>query len=143
MTLGTMDGANVEIADLVGPDNIYTFGMSSQQVIDLYAAGSYSPAALYDSDEDIARLVDFIVDRRLLRIGDVDCLCRLYKEMVTKDWFMALPDLKEYIAVKEKALAAYEDEAAWSRKGLVNIAKSGYFSSDRTIAEYNRDIWHL
>ena len=143
VTLGTMDGANVEIAGLVGPDNIYTFGMDSKQVIDLYASGSYSPAALYDSDEDIARLVDFIVDRRLLRIGDVDCLCRLYKEMVTKDWFMALPDLKDYIAVKEKALADYEDEAAWSRKCLVNIAKSGYFSSDRTIAEYNRDIWHL
>ena len=143
VTLGTRDGANVEIAQLVGEENIYSFGKSSQEVIDLYDKQSYSSAALYDGDEDIARLVDFIVDKKMLRIGDVECLCRLYKELVSKDWFMTLLDVKEYIAVKEKMLADYEDELAWAEKSLVNIAKAGFFSSDRTIAEYNRDIWHL
>ena len=143
VTLGTRDGANVEIAQLVGEENIYSFGKSSQEVIDLYDKQAYSSAALYDGDEDIARLVDFIVDKKMLRIGDVECLCRLYKELVSKDWFMTLLDVKEYIAVKERMLADYEDELAWAEKSLVNIAKAGFFSSDRTIAEYNRDIWHL
>ena len=143
VTLGTRDGANVEIAQLVGEENIYSFGKSSQEVIDLYDKQAYSAAALYDGDEDIARLVDFIVDKKMLRIGDVECLCRLYKELVSKDWFMTLLDVKEYIAVKERMLADYEDELAWAEKSLVNIAKAGFFSSDRTIAEYNRDIWHL
>lgn len=143
LTLGTRDGANVEIAELVGEENIYSFGKSSQEVIRLYDEHAYSPAAFYDGDPDIARLVDFIVSPRMLRIGDVECLCRLYKELVSKDWFMTLLDLKEYIAVKEKMLADYEDELRWSRKTLVNIAKAGFFSSDRTITEYNRDIWHL
>ena len=143
VTLGTRDGANVEIAQLVGEDNIYCFGKSSEEVIRLYAENGYHPADLYDADPEIARLVDFIVDKKMLRLGDVDCLCRLYKELISKDWFMTLLDLKEYIATKERVLADYEDELAWSRKALVNIAKSGFFSSDRTIAQYNRDIWHL
>ena len=143
VTLGTRDGANVEIAQLVREENIYSFGKSSQEVIDLYDKQAYSSAALYDGDEDIARLVDFIVDKKMLRIGDVECLCRLYKELVSKDWFMTLLDVKEYITVKEKMLADYEDELAWAEKSLVNIAKAGFFSSDRTIAEYNQDIWHL
>ena len=143
LTLGTRDGANVEIAQLVGEENIYSFGKSSQEVIRLYDQHAYSAAALYDGDEEIARLVDFIVDRKMIRIGDVESLCRLYKEMVDKDWFMTLLDVKEYIQTKEAMLADYEDELAWSRKTLVNIAKAGFFSSDRTIAEYNRDIWHL
>ena len=143
VTLGTRDGANVEIADLVGEENIYCFGKSSEEVIRLYAENAYHPAEFYDGDPDIARLVNFIVDKKMLRIGDVESLCRLYKELISKDWFMTLLDVKEYIAVKERMLADYEDEAVWSRKALVNIAKAGFFSSDRTIAEYNRDIWHL
>ena len=143
VTLGTRDGANVEIAQLVGEENIVCFGKSSEEVIRLYAENGYHPDQLYDADPEIARLVDFIVDKRMLRLGDVECLCRLYKELIGKDWFMTLLDLKEYIAAKEQMLADYEDEPAWSRKALVNIAKAGFFSSDRTIAEYNRDIWHL
>ena len=143
LTLGTRDGANVEIAQLVGEENIYSFGKSSEEVIRLYDAQAYSSAALYDGDEEIARLVDFIIDKKMIRIGDVESLCRLYKEIVSKDWFMTLLDVKEYIQKKEAMLADYEDELAWSRKTLVNIAKAGFFSSDRTIAEYNRDIWHL
>ena len=143
VTLGTRDGANVEIAQQVGEENIVCFGKSSEEVIRLYAENGYHPDQLYDADPEIARLVDFIVDKRMLRLGDVECLCRLYKELIGKDWFMTLLDLKEYIAAKEQMLANYEDEPAWSRKALVNIAKAGFFSSDRTIAEYNRDIWHL
>ncbi|OUP23141.1 glycogen/starch/alpha-glucan phosphorylase [Gemmiger sp. An194] len=143
LTLGTRDGANVEIAQLVGEENIYSFGKSSEEVIRLYDEQAYSSAALYDGDKEIARLVDFIIDKKLIRIGDVESLCRLYKEIVGKDWFMTLLDVKEYIQKKEAMLADYEDELAWSRKTLVNIAKAGFFSSDRTIAEYNRDIWHL
>ena len=143
LTLGTRDGANVEIAELVGEENIYSFGKSSEEVIRLYDEQAYSSAALYDGDEEIARLVDFIIDKKMIRIGDVESLCRLYKEIVGKDWFMTLLDVKEYIQKKEAMLADYEDELAWSRKTLVNITKAGFFSSDRTIAEYNQDIWHL
>ena len=143
VTLGTEDGANVEIGELVGKENIYTFGKSSDEVIDLYATHGYSSAAIYDSDPEIAELVDFIIDKKMIRIGDVYALCRLYKEIVGKDWFMTLLDLKEYIAVKEKMLMDYEDRKAWAKKSLVNIAKAGFFSSDRTIQEYNDDIWHL
>ena len=143
LTLGTRDGANVEIAQLVGEENIYSFGKSSEEVIRLYDEQAYSSAALYDGDEEIARLVDFIIDKKMIRIGDAESLCRLYKEIVSKDWFMTLLDVKEYIQKKEAMLADYEDELAWSRKTLVNIAKAGFFSSDRTIAEYNQDIWHL
>ena len=143
VTLGTMDGANVEIHDLVGEDNIYTFGKSSSEVMRLYAENSYSSAKLYDSDPVIEKLVDFLIDKKMIRIGDPLQLCRLYKEILSKDYFMTLLDLKEYIAVKERMLADFEDEATWSRKSLINIAKAGYFSSDRTIEGYNRDIWKL
>lgn len=143
VTLGTRDGANVEIEDLVGADNIYTFGRSSEEVIDLYASHGYSSAALYDGDEAIRRLVDFIVDKNLLVMGDPVSLVRLYKDVRWKDWFMALLDLKDYIAAKERALDDYEDRTAWTGKSLVNIAKAGFFSSDRTIAQYNEEIWKL
>lgn len=143
VTLGTEDGANVEIHQLVGDENIYVFGKRSQEVIDLYAKGSYQAKALYESDETIEELVDFIISKELIRIGDPENLCRLYKEIVSKDWFMALLDVKDYIAKKEQMLSDYEDRQAWAKKSLINIAKAGYFSSDRTIAEYNRDIWKL
>ena len=143
VTLGTMDGANVEIHDLVGKDNIYIFGRSSEEVIKLYETSGYHSREYYDSDEQIAELVDFIISRELIRIGDPENLCRLYKELIEKDWFMTLLDVKEYIAKKEEMLKDYEDRMAWAKKMLVNTAKAGYFSSDRTIEEYNRDIWKL
>ena len=143
VTLGTEDGANVEIHQLVGDENIYIFGKRSEDVIRLYEEGTYSAETLYQEDKQIRELVDFIKGEELEAIGDMENLERLYKEIRSKDWFMALLDVKEYIQTKEKMLADYEDEAAWSRKALVNIAKAGYFSADRTIAEYNRDIWKL
>ena len=143
VTLGTRDGANVEIEELVGEENIYTFGASSEEVIDLYAKGAYSAAAIYESDPQIQALVDFIVNKDFLLMGDPVSLVRLYRDVRFKDWFMALLDLKDYIAVKERALSDFEDCAAWTKKSLVNIAKAGYFSSDRTIEQYNRDIWRL
>ena len=143
VTLGTEDGANVEIHQLVGDENIYIFGKRSENVIRLYEEGTYSAETLYQEDKLIRELVDFIKGEELEAIGDMENLERLYKEIRSKDWFMALLDVKEYIETKEKMLADYEDEAAWSRKALVNIAKAGYFSADRTIAEYNRDIWKL
>ena len=143
VTLGTEDGANVEIHQLVGDDNIYIFGEKSEKVIDLYATGGYCAADIYDNDPMIEELVDFIISKDLIRIGDPENLARLYKEIVGKDWFMALLDVKEYIKTKEQMLADYEDEKAWEKKMLVNIAKAGFFSSDRTIAEYNKDIWKL
>lgn len=143
VTLGTEDGANVEIHQLVGDENIYIFGKHSEDVIRLYEEGTYSAETLYQEDKMIRELVDFIKGEELEAIGDMENLERLYKEIRSKDWFMALLDVKEYIETKEKMLADYEDEAAWSRKALVNIAKAGYFSADRTIAEYNRDIWKL
>lgn len=143
VTLGTEDGANVEIHQLVGDDNIYIFGETSEKVIKLYETGEYSAADIYDHDPLVEELVDFIISKELIRIGDPVNLARLYKEIVGKDWFMALLDLKEYIQTKEQMLEDYEDEKAWAKKMLVNIAKAGFFSSDRTIAEYNRDIWHL
>ena len=143
VTLGTMDGANVEIHDLVGDDNIYIFGKSSNEVINLYNTRGYHPTDYYDKDETITELVDFIISKDMIRIGDPENLCRLYKEMINKDWFMTLLDIKEYIAVKERMLNDYEDHMAWASKMLVNTAKAGFFSSDRTIDEYNRDIWKL
>ena len=148
VTLGTLDGANVEIRDLVGEENIAIFGKHPDEVIRLYdekakdPAAGYNPAEYY-ADPEIARLVDFIVDDRLLAIGCREQLERLHHELVTKDWFMTLLDLKDYLAAKQRLIAAYEDRKAWAKMSLVNIAKSGFFSSDRTIAEYNRDIWHL
>ena len=142
VTLGTMDGANVEIAGLVGQDNIFTFGASSSEVIDLYARGGYHPLDYYHRP-GIEYLVDFLLTPQMLSIGDPAMLWSLWNDMKYKDWFMALLDVESYIAEKERALAAYEDRNAWARKMLVNIAKSGYFSSDRTIAQYDADIWHL
>ena len=143
VTLGTEDGANVEIHELVGDENIYIFGKKSEEVIKLYETGEYNAAAIYENDAVIEELVDFIISKELIRIGDPENLARLYKEIVGKDWFMALLDIKDYIRVKEQMLLDYEDERSWSKKMLVNIAKAGFFSSDRTIAEYNNDIWHL
>ena len=143
VTLGTMDGANVEIHDLVGEENVYIFGQSSETVMDLYAKAAYHPWEYYGQDEEITSLVDFIISPMVMRLGDPENLARLYKDMTRKDWFMALLDVKEYIQVKERALEDYEDRLAWAKKMLCNIAKAGYFSSDRSVAEYNRDIWKL
>ncbi|OUQ78621.1 glycogen/starch/alpha-glucan phosphorylase [Flavonifractor sp. An100] len=142
VTLGTMDGANVEIAQLVGEENIYTFGASSDQVITLYAEEGYQPLSYYHRPQ-VERLVDFLVSPELLSVGDPASLSTLWKDMKSKDWFMALLDVEDYIATKERALEDYEDRMAWAKKMLVNIAKSGYFSSDRTIRQYNEDIWRL
>ena len=143
VTLGTLDGANVEIHDLVGEENVYIFGQSSETVMDLYAKAAYHPWEYYGQDEEITSLVDFIISPMVMRLGDPENLARLYKDMTRKDWFMALLDVKEYIQVKERALEDYEDRLAWAKKMLCNIAKAGYFSSDRSVAEYNRDIWKL
>lgn len=143
VTLGTMDGANVEIHDLVGKENIFIFGKSSDEVIKLYDTEGYCSRDYYDGDSLIEELVDFIISKQLIQIGDPENLCRLYKELISKDWFMTLLDVREYIEVKEKMLDAYEDRKEWARKMLVNTAKAGFFSSDRTIEEYNRDIWKL
>ena len=143
VTLGTLDGANVEISELVGSDNIYIFGEKPERVIELYENESYSSARIYDNDPQIEELVDFIIDKKLIRIGDPVCLARLYKELVSKDWFMTLLDLKDYIDTKEQMLEDFEDREKWSRMMLHNIAKAGYFSADRTIKQYNEDIWKL
>ncbi|NLV87001.1 MAG: glycogen/starch/alpha-glucan phosphorylase [Clostridiales bacterium] len=142
ITLGTMDGANVEIADLVGAENIYTFGKSSPQVIKLYAEESYEPLEFYHRSA-IEPLVDFILSPELLAIGDPLALTALWKDLKHKDWFMSLLDLEDYIAAKEKALSDYENREAWAKKMLINIARSGFFSSDRSIAQYNEEIWQL
>lgn len=142
LTLGTMDGANVEIAELAGMDNIYTFGKDSDTIIDLYANSSYVSAEYYENDETIKEAVDFIVSDELINRGNAQRLERLYNELINKDWFMTLIDLKEYIAVKEKMLSDYEDQDVWMTKVVKNIAKAGFFSSDRTIEQYNEDIWH-
>ena len=143
LTLGTEDGANVEIRDLVGDENIYIFGKRPQEVIDLYAEEAYCSEDIYKKDKLIHKLVDFIVGKELLAIGDKESLTRLHKELVGKDWFMTLLDTREYIETKEKIYADYEDQKAWQKKALINIAKAGFFSSDRTIKQYNEDIWHL
>lgn len=143
VTLGTEDGANVEIHELVGDENIYIFGKKSEEVIKLYEDASYCSREIYESDTTVEELVDFIISKEMIQIGDPVNLGRLYKEIVSKDWFMALLDIREYIQKKEEMLADYEDQTAWAKKALVNIAKAGYFSADRTIAEYNRDIWKL
>ena len=143
LTLGTEDGANVEIRDLVGEENIYIFGRKPQDVIDLYEAGTYSSKEIYEDDALIHKLVDFITGEELLAIGDEESLTRLHRELIGKDWFMTLLDTKEYITTKEKVYADYEDRKTWNKKALINIAKAGFFSSDRTIAQYNEDIWKL
>ena len=142
LTLGTMDGANVEIAELVGEDTIYIFGEDSETVIDLYAKSAYKSSEYY-AREAIKPLVDFIVSDEVLAVGKAERLKRLYNELITKDWFMTLLDLEDYIQVKERMLADYEDRDAWMDKVIVNIAKAGFFSSDRTIAQYEEEVWHL
>ena len=143
VTLGTEDGANVEIHELVGDENIYIFGEKSDKVIEHYAKADYSAEKIYDSDTEIAKLVDFIIDKKMFAVGNKKSLIRLYMEIVTKDWFMTLLDIKDYIRVKEQVFNDYEDRQAWSRKMIKNIAMAGFFSSDRTIKQYNDDIWHL
>ncbi len=143
VTLGTSDGANVEIHELVGDDNIYIFGEKSESVIEHYAKADYVSRDYYKKSPVIKEAVDFIVSRKALKVGHKENLRRLYKELLNKDWFMTLLDLEDYIAAKDKMLADYEDRQKWKKMMLVNIAKAGFFSSDRTIAEYNRDIWKL
>ena len=141
LTLGTMDGANVEIADLVGKDNIYIFGEDSETVIDRYAKGSYVSRDYYEKDTALKEAVDFIVGKEMMAVGDKEHLTRLYNELLNKDWFMTFPDFEDYIAMREKAYHDYNDRMAWAEKMLVNIAKAGFFSSDRTIEQYDREIW--
>ena len=142
LTLGTEDGANVEIHELVGDDNIFVFGASSEEVIKHYENADYVSRDFYEKDETIKEAVDFITSKELLAIGHEENLTRLQNELLNKDWFMTLLDFKAYAKKKEEALEAYEDRKTWAKKMIVNIAKAGYFSSDRTIAEYNNDIWH-
>ena len=143
VTLGTSDGANVEIHDLVGDDNIYIFGKDSDTVIKHYEEADYVSKDYYKKSPVIKEAVDFIVSKQALKVGHKENLERLYKELLNKDWFMTLLDLEDYITTKDKALADYEDRQKWKKMMLVNIAQAGFFSSDRTIAEYNRDIWKL
>ena len=143
VTIGTMDGANVEIAGLVGEDNIYIFGESSEQVIEHYAKSDYCAMDIIKNDPQICKLVAFIVDPKMVAIGNYTNLTRFYKELISKDWFMTLLDVKDYIKVKDQAMNDYADRKAWAKKMLVNIAKAGFFSSDRTILQYNEDIWKL
>ena len=142
LTLGTEDGANVEIHELVGDDNIFVFGASSEEVIKHYENADYVSRDFYEKDETIKEAVDFITSKELLAIGHEENLTRLQNELLNKDWFMTLLDFKAYTKKKEEALEAYQDRKTWAKKMIVNIAKAGYFSSDRTIAEYNNDIWH-
>ena len=143
VTLGTMDGANVEIAQLVGKDNIYIFGVHSDTVIEHYKKSDYCSRDYYEKNEDIKAAVDFITGPQLMEIGQKENLERLAGELLNKDWFMTLLDFEDYVKVKEQAYADFEDRDAWMRKMLVNISKAGFFSSDRTIMQYNEDIWKL
>ncbi len=143
LTLGTMDGANVEIAELVGKDNIFTFGESSETVIARYERGDYKSKDWYEKDKDLKAAVDFIVGKDMMKIGQKENLERLYKELLNKDWFMTFPDFTDYVKTREKAYSAYADRTEWAKKMLVNISKAGFFSSDRTIAQYNEEIWKL
>ena len=143
ITLGTMDGANVEISDLVGKDNIYIFGESSDKIIKHYEKMDYNSRAIYEGDADIKKYVDFIVSEPMLKLGKEEHLRNFYNELLNKDWFMTLLDLKDYIKVKDQVFADYEDRNSWAKKMLVNIGEAGFFSSDRTIEQYNKDIWHL
>ena len=143
LTLGTEDGANVEIHELVGDENIFIFGESSETVIEHYKNGDYDPLDFYIKDKNIKEVVDFIVSDEIMNIGCEENLISLYKEMLRKDWFMGLLDFKSYCNKKEEAFKEYENRESWAKKALINISKSGYFSSDRTIEEYNKDIWKL
>ena len=143
VAIGTMDGANVEMHQFVGDDNIYIFGESSEKVIRHYEKADYVSRSYYENDANIKRAIDFIVSDQMKAVGCAENLERLYNELLNKDWFMTLPDFEEYVATKERIYADYEDRMAWAKKMLVNISKAGFFSSDRTIAQYNEDIWHL
>ena len=143
LTLGTMDGANVEIAELVGKDNIFTFGESSETVIARYERGDYKSKDWYEKDKDLKAAVDFIVGKDMMKIGQKENLDRLYNELLSKDWFMTFPDFEDYLKTREEAYAAYTNRTEWAKKMLVNISKAGFFSSDRTIAQYNEEIWKL
>ena len=143
VTLGTDDGANVEIHELVGDSNIYIFGDSSDTVICRYKRGDYHSRSYYENSPALKEAVDFIISKKMLAVGDKENLERLYNELLNKDWFMTFPDFAAYCRTKEKAFSDYEDRASWAKKMLVNISRAGYFSSDRTIEEYNRDIWKL
>ena len=143
LTLGTMDGANVEIAELVGNENIFTFGEDSQTVIDRYDRGDYNSRSYYEKDSELKKAVDFIVSDTVKAVGCSENLERLYNELLNKDWFMTFPDFEDYIATREKAYAAYTDRKDWAKKALINISKAGFFSSDRTIEQYNKEIWKL
>ena len=143
LTLGTMDGANVEIAELVGKDNIFTFGESSETVIARYERGDYKSKDWYEKEKDLKAAVDFIVGKEMMKIGQKENLERLYEELLNKDWFMTFPDFKDYVKTREEAYAAYTNRAEWAKKMLINISKAGFFSSDRTIAQYNEEIWKL
>ena len=143
ITLGTMDGANVEIHDLVGDDNIYIFGEQSEEVIERYERGDYNAKAYIDENPDLKRAMRFIVSAKMYKVGNRENLRRLYYELKKKDWFMTFPDCKEYFETKERIYKDYEDRMAWAKMMLVNIANAGFFSSDRTIAQYNEEIWKL
>ena len=143
VAIGTMDGANVEMHQFVGDDNIYIFGESSEEVIKHYEKADYVSRSYYENDANIKRAIDFIVSDQMKAVGCAENLERLYNELLNKDWFMTLPDFEEYVTTKERIYADYEDRMAWAKKMLVNISKAGFFSSDRTIAQYNEDIWHL
>lgn len=143
ITLGTEDGANVEIKELVGEDNIFIFGAKSPEVIKLYETSGYKAVDYYIEDEDIRTWINFIISPQMLKVGDPEMLLRLHAELIKKDWFMTLLDLKDYIAAKERIYKTYEDKKKWMQMVVKNIAKAGYFSADRTIEEYNRDIWQL
>ena len=142
LTLGTMDGANVEIAELAGAENIYTFGKDSESIIKLYETAGYVSKEYYENDKEIKRAVDFILNPAVVKLGNKTRLERLYNELLNKDWFMTLIDFNAYVEAKEQILADYEDQDSWNKKVVHNIAKAGFFSSDRTIAQYNADIWH-
>ena len=144
LTLGTMDGANVEIAEAVGNDNIYIFGQSSKQVIHHYAAADYCARDWYEADPNLRRAIDFLTSEEMLKYGDEEHLKRLQHELISKDWFQTLPDFNAYVVRKEQAMKDYAiNPEDWSRRTLINIAEAGFFSSDRTIAKYDQDIWHL
>ena len=143
ITLGTLDGANVEIAQYVGDDNIYIFGKKSDEVISLYKKSAYYPSVYYNNDEKIRKVLDFIMGKEMTQIGDKKQLKDVYENLKSKDYFMTLLDFEDYVKVKDKMISDYEDKMKWGRKMLVNIANARYFSSDRTILSYDNDIWKL
>ena len=143
LTLGTEDGANIEILQRVGRENMFLFGLGSREVVEVEQSGCYHPRALYEQNERLRSAVDFIISREMCEIGNSERLHRLHDALLQRDQYMSFVDFDAYCRCRDGALLAYRDRAAWARKMLINIAQSGYFSSDRTVLEYNRDIWHL